>query len=124
MLNFDDISTYSLILNICSRYQVDPSSSIKMEDYFRSLLKQFQGNPEKAQIESWLEEQLSHSFISVDNPPRWIQNAEWPIVNGEPMQFVGQIDVIANEGSAAQMFHDDTSFYIFVAAKVNPVVIT
>lgn len=45
-------------------------------------------------------------FRYKDYPPRWIQNCEWPIVNGKPLIFVKQEDDI-NNGNTKYFFYNE-----------------
>lgn len=124
MLNFDDEDTYNLILSVCRPFGVDPSVPIESEAFFRKLLTHYSGNSDDASISGWLRQEIEKHFIALGARPRWIQSPEWPFANGEPMIFVGQIDLSVQEGKpAAGFFHDDTSLYVFVGKKVPPVVI-
>jgi hypothetical protein len=123
MLDFEDDETYSMLLELCKDYSVDPSASVETEDFFRKLLAQCPENSTSESIVAWLEEQISQHFIAIDKRPRWIQNYEWPFANGEPMIFVGQIDLSAGSGGISQLFHDDSSLYVFIGQKVEPKVV-
>jgi len=124
MLGHDDLQMYELLLDICNRYGVDPSASFETEAFFQSLLKAYNSELEETQLETWLDEQIPRHFAALNDRPRWIQDAEWPLVNGKPMVFVGQVDIsIQDSELASQMFHDDTSFYVFVGLKMPPVVV-
>ena len=124
-LNFDDITIYTLLLKVCSRYKVDPSSSLEAEDYFRNLLATYDGTfEEESQFMNWLDKIVSGNFIALNKRQQWIQNSEWPFEDGEPMIFVGQIDISRNSGLASEFFHDDTTFYVFIPhSKGKPRVI-
>ena len=116
MPDYDDLETYFVLVEVCSRYQVHPSIPTESETFFRELLSQYDGPPES--LRSWLETQVSSSFISIDDRPHWIQEADWPFAGGKPMVFVGQIDIPVKSGStASRYFHDDTSFYLFIQAE-------
>jgi hypothetical protein len=122
--NFDDPETYELLIDVCARYQIDPSSSIEAEDFFSGILSAYQGDSNKEALVAWLEKQLSKEFISLNETPHWIQGYEWQFANGKPMIFVGQLDLRIPRGSiASQYFHDDTSFYIFIAPGESPRII-
>lgn len=116
MLDYDDPKVFDLLIDVCSRYQVEPSMPLESEVFFRALLSRYEGTPEN--LETWLDTQVRASFLAVNARPRWIQGADWPFVDGKPMFFVGQIDIRVNTGSqASQFFHDDTSFYVFMQKK-------
>lgn len=118
MLNFDHDNTYFLLVNVCHEFGVSPSIPIESEDYFRELLKSYDGYMDEASVLSWLREKVSQRFVSIRERPKWIQEPEWPIAEGKPLMFVDQIDI---DGS--DVFHDSTSFYVFVATHTTPVVV-
>jgi hypothetical protein len=123
-LDFDDSQTYELLLTICAQYQVDPSASLESEKFFRNLLAQYNGSSDVESLSKWLSEQINHWFIALGERPKWIQSSEWKFVDGIPAIFAGQIDV-STEGNemVPKIFHDDTSFYVFIGKKKPPIVI-
>ena len=48
---------------------------------------------------------LETSFGCVHGPPKWLQAPQWPMVDGKPCTFLGQIDY----------FHSDAQVYVFAA---------
>jgi hypothetical protein len=123
-LDFDDSQTYELLLKICTQYQVDPSASLDSEEFFRNLLAQYKGSSDVESLSEWLREQINHWFIALGERPKWIQSSEWQFIDSIPAIFAGQIDV-STEGNemASKIFHDDTSFYVFIGKKQPPIVI-
>ncbi len=117
MSDFDDPFIYNVLLNVCCEYRVDPSSSIEMENFFRNLLLNYESRND---LTKWLQETLSKHFISINSQPQWIQGAEWPIFNGKPMIFAGQINL---PSSNLDFYHDDSSLYVFIASESEPVVV-
>jgi hypothetical protein len=125
MLDFDDLPTYELLIAAGKPYGVDPSSSIACEQFFRALLPAYAGPLDPLSVAGWLEAQIQSHFRALDGPPAWIQSSEWPFADGQPMIFAGQINYsIGQGGLTAQLFHADTSFYLFIAPKRAPLVIT
>lgn len=123
MLDFDDLNTYLMLFEVAKGYGVDPSSSLEAEAFFRVLLEQYPGSPDSEDEKTeWLDEQIRQYFITLDKRPEWVQNPEWPFVDGRPMVFAGQIDIIV-EKETAHFIHDDTSIYVFVARKTEPTII-
>lgn len=123
-LDFDNLETYKLLLSVCSQYQVDPSVPLESEKFFRELLVKYNGAKDNESVTIWLNEQISNSFIALGARPRWIQNCEWQFIDGAPAIFAGQIDVSTRDNQmASQVFHDDTSFYVFIGKKTPPIVI-
>lgn len=115
MLNYDDTSIYMLILKVGAKYGVDPSMSIASEEFFRRTLAEYKGDKSQADILRWLEDIISSNFLAFDQLPEWIQEPEWPFTSGQPMIFVGQVNVKRNASIVAQnTIHDDTSYYVFI----------
>ena len=123
-LDLDDSETYDLLLKICAKYQVDPSVSLESENFFRNLLAQYKGSSDGESLSEWLSEQIDHWFVALGERPKWIQSREWQFIDGIPAIFAGQIDVsIQGNERASKVFHDDTSFYVFIGKKKPPIVI-
>jgi hypothetical protein len=49
----------------------------------------------------WCKDKIKELFKYDKLPPRWIQNAEWPIIGGRPLRFKGQ----SEERNAEQVFY-------------------
>ena len=115
MLDFDDIRVYEAIIDAGDPYGVGPSMSIQSEDFFRQMLKNYDGSKDDASLREWLVGQIRLAFQSIGQPPRWIQGAQWPIRDGKPLVFVGQLDIARGKSPLAQeLFHDDTSYFVFI----------
>ncbi len=123
-LNFDDKQIYAMLLEVCKHHAVNPSSSLESEKFFRELLLKFVGKFDARNISPWLSENIAKHFIALGERPRWLQDAEWPFFNNQPMVFSGQIDWHVKDNElATKIFHDDTSFYLFIAQKIKPVIV-
>jgi hypothetical protein len=55
-----------------------------------------------------IKERLKEFFKYVDKPPKWIQSPDWPIRDGKPLVFVGQLSI-----DAPELFHDKGAAYLF-----------
>ena len=129
LIRFDDpnvtdneLELYQHVEDVAGRLGVSPSVPVESETFFINLLRQFDGKAEDLTV--WLEQQIVHHFIALGGRPKWIQDPEWPLANGVPMVFAGQIDVQKQQGELTSgLFHDDTSLYVFVGKKVPPVVV-
>ncbi len=95
----------SLIFSVASEIGFDPQIPLEAEEFHRTVVEEFEG--ELCDFVDWYRGrmQIEYKFLSIK--PVWIQNPEWPFLNGHPMVFVGQIDVDPG------LFHDSASFYIF-----------
>jgi hypothetical protein len=100
------------VLEVCSEYQVD----INYPEYFDDLLAQYNGPHNQEDIANWLRAQIPDLFRVVGDRPHWIQEPDWPFHDGEPMIFLGQVDVNVNDQPPEErIYHDDTSLYLFKA---------
>jgi len=124
LLDFDDPDTFLLLLQVCDRYGVDPQIPEESEQFFRELLGTYMGNTDPTSIETWLSEEVPKHFVALNERPSWIQGADWPFANGKPMIFAGQIDLsVSDMKHLPWQYHDDTSLYVFIGQKVEPVVV-
>jgi hypothetical protein len=121
----DDEAIYDLLIKICSRYEVEPDSSIEAEAFFRDLLARYPSAADHESLAAWLDEQIPRYFIALGDRPRWIQSAQWAFADGQPMLFAGQIDLnrAEREKMVPTQYHDDTSLYVFIGHRVAPVVV-
>ena len=77
-------------------------------EYISSLLKDKEGTDKE--LASYLKEELKQKFKYLKKPPRWLQDALWPIHNGVPLLFIGQLDV-------SDLYHDHSQVYIFFDSR-------
>lgn len=75
-------------------------------NYFEKMLKASGGRQGK-ELELFLKETVKQDFPCLGKRPGWLQEPQWPIVDGKPLVFVGQLDLGA-------MFHDTARVYVFV----------
>jgi hypothetical protein len=123
-LNYENMETFETLIKVCRNYQVDPSSSLESESFFRTLLSNYEGAADTASVTSWLDANIARYFVALGKRPNWLQSAEWPFMGGAPMIFAGQIDwLVADIKLKSNVFHDDTSFYLFIAPKTPSVVV-
>ena len=57
-------------------------------------------------LKKWLSEELLARFRFVSEPPKWIQNPQWPVGPNGPLVFLGQLTV-------TDYFHDEAAIYVF-----------
>ena len=95
-------STYSLILTTVPDY-LDPPLEFLTEKIIPTDSNLTEGQKKKV-----IKERLKEYFRCVDQPPKWIQSPEWPIREGKPLVFVGQVPI-----DAPDLFHDKGAAYVF-----------
>lgn len=123
--NINNSDTLRTVLNVCSDLgdlDIDPKMSKESLEYFDRLLNEYGRLPANQGFTKWLKNRLIKDFIALDYYPRWIQNPEWPIYEGTPMIFIGQLDIKNNERTR-HYFHDDTSIYVFIDKKSPPIIV-
>ena len=54
----------------------------------------------------WCKERIKDLFRYDDRPPRWIQEAEWPIVDGKPLVFKKQSKEVKDDERVHFYFYD------------------
>jgi hypothetical protein len=101
------LDSLRVLLDLGREFGFDPLSSVEMEAYFACLLDH---SPDTGEgLLEWIRPQVAQAFRCLVAAPRWIQNPNWQLHAGRPMQFIGQLDVTRAVG----LFHDDASFYVF-----------
>lgn len=105
-MNYDD--SLDLLFRVCRRHACRPDVPLESEEYFRALTERYAGAAEA--FEEWLDQQLRDSFRSLTKAPEWLQGPEWPLYNGQPMTFVGQLDV---RRAPASVLSYDATFFVF-----------
>lgn len=93
---------YSLILKSLPEY-LDPPL-----EYLMGKVIPKDEKLSEAKIVKIIKEKLAEQFKYAGKPPKWIQSAEWPIVDGKPLTFIGQIAI-----NAPELFHDNGAVYVF-----------
>jgi hypothetical protein len=113
-MNLDDLDVYRVLIRVCNRYTATTAFG-NYREFFDNLLSQYHGASDLGELEAWLDQKIPELFLAFGKRPEWIQDSDWAFVNGQPMIFVGQIDISLSENpEAAKLFHDDLSFYIFL----------
>jgi len=55
-----------------------------------------------------IRQRLREYFKYVEKPPKWVQSPDWPIHDGRPLVFIGQLSI-----NAPELFHDQGAAYLF-----------
>lgn len=95
-------NAYSLILKSVPAY-VDPPM-----EFMTEKILPHDSSLSDAQKKKLIKERIAQYFKSADKPPKWIQNPDWPIRDGKPLIFIGQIAI-----NAPDLFHDRGAAYLF-----------
>jgi hypothetical protein len=117
-VSFDDPAVQKVFIRVCTRYKA-PVEFYENREFFSDLASQYQGAYDLEEFEKWLDLQIPKLFIAFGKRPEWIQGEEWPFSSdNKPMVFIGQIDIsLKDNPESAKFFHDDTSFYVFIAQE-------
>ncbi len=93
------LDDFELLLKVQPKWLNIPSG------YFLSLLAEA-GDKKGKVLEDWLKSTITDKFKCLSKQPKWLQSPSWPIVDGVPLIFVGQLDV-------SNLNHDTSHVYIF-----------
>ena len=105
------------LLDLGLQYGFDPTSSLEMERYLTTLLKDHAGSISTVGVSRALHPVIESAFRCVGSSPDWIQNPDWLIDSGRPMWFLGQLEIPADKG----LFHDDAAVYVFLNSETGVV---
>lgn len=97
------------LLGLGLRYGFDPLSSVEMESYFLNLLA-------RAPLEEIELRIIPDDFRSLSAPPIWLQNPDWPLYEGRPMTFAGQVNFPIGSG-----FSGNPTAYVFADSPTGVV---
>ncbi|UVM50374.1 hypothetical protein LOY38_29430 [Pseudomonas sp. B21-015] len=88
--------------------KVQPKWLSLPSDYLSSLIEDKKSLSTK-ELQLWLKGKIKSDFRSLKTPPKWLQNPEWPIQDGKPMFFLGQLDIsgLSHDNSQAYLFFDE-----------------
>jgi len=79
------------------------------DELFRQQILPFATASSKAEKKLQLRNRFLVLFRYAKNPPEWIQGGAWPIEDGKPLYFLGQVQV-----DAPELFHDIGAAYLFI----------
>jgi hypothetical protein len=72
----------------------------------RNIIDQVPRDLSKTASKTWARARLREMFRYPGKPPRWVQSPNWPIRDGRPLIFMGQVTV-------ENYFHDRASLFVF-----------
>jgi hypothetical protein len=76
--------------------------------YLRKYVLPDAGDKQGPELKNWLRARLLELFRFHKKPPKWIQSPAWPIADGRPLYFLGQIKL-----ENCEHFHDEAVAYLF-----------
>lgn len=77
--------------------------------YLEALVAEAEGKAGQ-ELQKWLKAEIGKRFRYIKSPPKWLQAPSWPIEDGHPMIFVGQMDI-------SGLRHDNSQVYVFSTPK-------
>jgi len=83
--------------------------NIEDEDFLNAIIASVPEELTKSQQKKWLKEKIKSLFVYDVKPPRWIQDPEWPIVNGKPLVFKSQTRERKDDERVWYTFYDPTT---------------
>ncbi len=99
---------YGLLLSAQPRYL-----DLPMDFLLEHVVPKDEDLPKTKKI-ALMKERLKALFQYAKKPPSWIQSPEWPIHEGEPAYFIGQVPI-----DAPALFHDQGTLYVFVNKRTG-----
>jgi len=61
-----------------------------------------------ADLISFMKGEIDKRFVCLGKPPKWMRDEFWPVSDGEPLIFVGQLDI-------SKIRHDTSYVYVFLS---------
>ncbi|MCL2474558.1 MAG: hypothetical protein FWF37_00245 [Chloroflexi bacterium] len=92
------------------RVSIQPSYvNIDDEAFLKAIITSAPEELTKSEQKKWLKEKIKSLFVYDVKPPRWIQDPEWPIVNGKPLVFKSQTREHKDDERVWYTFYDPTT---------------
>ncbi|CRM22829.1 MULTISPECIES: hypothetical protein [Pseudomonas] len=85
--------------------KVQPKWLSLSSDYLSKLVEE-RKNLSPKELQVWLKEKIKTDFRCLKAPPKWLQSPVWPMADGKPMVFLGQLDI-------SELSHDNAQVYLF-----------
>ena len=100
--NDEELDLYFLIIKVQPKWIFLPDS------YISKLLDMARDKKGK-ELEVFLRKNIKDNFKYTKKPPRWLQSSHWIFENGEPLLFIGQMDIteLKQETSQLYVFYDE-----------------
>ncbi|THJ30472.1 hypothetical protein E8K88_17700 [Lampropedia aestuarii] len=80
-------------------------------DYALKMFDEYSSVSESVSIKKWLKDEIKKRFKFSSKPPKWLQDAIWPVKNETPLTFIKQ--------EKTDALHDDGYIYEFVDEKTG-----
>ena len=89
---------------------------LKIPDEMYGEIRQRAAGLAGAELISFMKGEIERCFVCLSKPPKWIQDEFWPVSDGEPLIFVGQLDVskIRHDTSYVYVFSDKSGKYVTI----------
>lgn len=89
------------------RIEIQPSYvNIRDDEYLDRIICSAPKELSQAQRKKWLKDKIKNLFKYETKPPRWIQDPEWPIVEGIPLVFKSQSKEKTNDERVLYQFYN------------------
>ena len=85
---------------------------LDLPDFYFQKLLEVAGDRKGIELKKFLKEEIKKRFKCMKGTPRWLQGGNWVFVDGEPLLFVGQLDI-------TEIRHDTSRLYIFLDEKTG-----
>ena len=79
---------------------------IEDEDFLNKIIEQAPEGLKKGEKKKWIKNHIKEMFKYDVKPPKWIQDPEWPIVNGKPLVFKEQTKERKDDERVFYTFYD------------------
>ena len=83
--------------------------SIEDEDFLNKIIESAPKDLSKTDQKKWIKDKIKSLFLFDTKPPRWIQEPEWPIVDGKPLVFMKQTKESLNDERVFYTFYNPES---------------
>lgn len=89
------------------KLSIQPSYiEIEDDEFLDNIIKEAPKELCMSKKKLWIKNKIKEKFKYDSRPPRWIQDPEWPIVNGKPLVFKKQSRQIINDERVFYTFYD------------------